>query len=228
MKRYLPLLVSVALVLGSAAAIGVVQSSAPSGPTPAVPEGALGTVPPASTSPAPVPQGNATGLRLTPEAAANIDRVTALKGAPWLFQGAETQRIAALSPRASLVYPPGTTYKQALTQLYVSIVMRGSLPDGTTLGPPLSRGAVLRLSDDAASGLAIDLNAPWGYEPTLGFVNSPSFSLPGSLTPDEMAARVQDARDRGLPLPEGAEVDAPALLPCQLAPSKSSPATPTC
>lgn len=93
----------------------------------------------------------------------------ALYNAPWLY-GTSVRRLGSERPRPSLVFPAGTTYGQALDALYVSAVLTGALPPGTTLAPPLPRGAVLLQPTDPAEGIAIDLRAPFGYKPPHGTI----------------------------------------------------------
>lgn len=229
-SRWIPMCALGLALTGAVVAIGVVRSSGGfNGPPPSVPEGAVPGSPPDAGAPQPaVPLGDGASLRLSPSAATHIAKVPVLSDAPWLFQSGDTPRYATLRSRSSLVFPPGVAYDQALTQLYLSVVTKGDLPDGTRLAPPLPPGKVLRRTADRSQGIAIDLNAPWGYEATLGFLNAPSFALPGSLSPVEMAARVQDARNRGLPLPIGATVDVPNLLPCQIDTGDAATASATC
>jgi cytochrome c biogenesis protein CcmG/thiol:disulfide interchange protein DsbE len=99
----------------------------------------------------------------------------ALAGAPWLYQPAGRQRWWSVPRRPSLVFPPGTTYAEALDALVENAVLIGGLPPGTRLAPPLPDGAVLLRPRDATRGIAIDLRAPAGYSPA-GFVQTIGYS----------------------------------------------------
>ena len=78
-------------------------------------------------------------------------------------------RLAEVPPRPSLVFPPGTTYLEALRELLVAVVERGEMPGGARLGPPLPSGVVLL--QDRSRGLSLDLRAPFGYDPATGQVS---------------------------------------------------------
>ncbi len=101
----------------------------------------------------------------------------ALADAPWLYRGPDgaLPRYSESAPRPSLVFPPGTTYAEAVDALVVSVTLTGGLPSGSSLAPPLPEGVVLREPASATEGLAIDLRAPLGYVPD-GIVSSPTYA----------------------------------------------------
>jgi hypothetical protein len=87
------------------------------------------------------------------------DATEGLRSAPWLTRGAYD-----LDARPSLVFPPGTSYAEALDALVVNATLTGGLPPGTTLGPPLPGRAVLLVHPtDPSQGIAVNLGAPFGY-----------------------------------------------------------------
>ncbi len=133
----------------------------------------------------------------------------ALVDAPWLY-GAPVRRLGREPARPSLVFPPGTTYGQALDALYVSVVLTGGLPPGTTLGPPLPSGAVLLKPDDPAQGIALDLRAPLGYTPPHGTIFS--FLLAGR----------PDGPRRGRLWPSVTRIAVPTLPACMIVSNRAS------
>lgn len=104
-----------------------------------------------------------------------------LRAAPWIYQPRGSPRIREVSPLPSLVFPPGTSYQTALFQLYTSVVLQGKVPGETTLEPPLATGVVLLRPKDSGAGIAVDLRAPWGYDPQTGSILPPLFELPGTI-----------------------------------------------
>jgi len=129
-----------------------------------------------------------------------------LRDAPWLTLGPGDRQwsMATAPPRPSLEFPPGVTYAQALSRLYVWATVTGTLPPEATVGPPLPDGVVLLRPDDPARGIAIDLRAPWGWEPSMGGVilgpnlTSPP-GIPAQARPGELWARGQRVGVPSLP-----------------------------
>lgn len=137
--------------------------------------------------------------------------------APWADQPGGSPSIRAVQTRASLGFPAGTTYAEALTQLLASAARDGSIPAGATLMPPLPAEVVYVAPADPTEGLRLSLTAPWGWALDSGAVRPPSYSLPGSLTPAEALRAAQEAQASGDVLPAGAKVDVPDLPACQVA-----------
>lgn len=135
-----------------------------------------------------------------------------LRRAPWADQPDGSPSIHDVEPQASIGFPPGTTYAEALTQLLVSAARTGSPPAGTTALPPLPREVVYVAPADPGQGIRLSLTAPWGWVPATGAIRPPSYSLPGTLTPEEAAG----AAASGV-LPQGAMVDVPDLPACEIA-----------
>lgn len=138
-----------------------------------------------------------------PQVADAIAREPALAGAPWIAQP-EPQRVHQVPSRPSLIFPPDVSYADALRALYLSAGTQGRLPGGTTLGDPLPAGVVLLRPEDPAEGIAIDLRAPFGYDPGSGLISPPVIGSPST----------RQALDQ--PWPDGAWVDVPKLAPCML------------
>jgi hypothetical protein len=142
-----------------------------------------------------------------PSAAKRLDSEPALAGAPWLTsRSGRIARIGQVAPRPSLVFPPGVTHLEALQRLYDAVSRRGELPAGARLGPPLAAGRVAVFPDDETTGIAIDLRAPFGYDPSSGVVYGPLlYGVSGALLPRPGA---------GTPLPVGATVEETTLADC--------------
>jgi cytochrome c biogenesis protein CcmG, thiol:disulfide interchange protein DsbE len=136
----------------------------------------------------------------------------AVAGDAWIYRAddARLSRLATSPRKPSLVFPPGTTYGQALDGLVVSVTLTGRLPAGTTLGPPLPDGTVLLRTRDASRGIAIDLRAPFGYAGRAGTVYTASFV--GVGRPDT----------GGTVWPVGSRVAVPTLPACQIAASRTA------
>ena len=142
------------------------------------------------------------------QAGQRFQQTPALAGAPWLTGGYPPTRIGEAAARPSLVFPPGTTYPEALQSFYAAVSRDGALPAGTKLGAPLPLGKVVRRPGGSFRGLAIDLRAPFGYLVPSGVVLGPQLA--------DVAGATYPPLDRpGAPLPLGAGVHAPPLLPCQ-------------
>ncbi|HET6690474.1 MAG TPA: TlpA disulfide reductase family protein, partial [Miltoncostaeaceae bacterium] len=127
------------------------------------------------------------------------DRIPALAGAPWLVRRAQ-------APEAlpSLVFPPGTTYAEALDALVENVTLTGGLPPGTTLGDPLPGRTALLRPADPSQGVAISLAAPFGYQPD-------GRPLGLTLTSDD-----PDVVSEGYVWPVGTRVAVPDLPACQV------------
>jgi hypothetical protein len=149
-----------------------------------------------------------TGAFVSRDAARRFAATGALAGAPWLSGGA-TQTIREVPPRPSLVFPPGTGYRQALQQFYDAASREGRLPAGTRLGEPLPVGKVVSLPAGPGDPLRLDLRAPFGYLVPSGTVLGPRYAL-GTAT-----VTFPPTGGAGTPLPTGVTVVAPRLLPCQ-------------
>jgi len=133
-----------------------------------------------------------------------------LRGAPWLTRGGYDRRA-----RPSVVFPPGTSYAEALDALVVNATLTGGLPPGTTLGPPLPGRAALLRPEDPSQGIAISLAAPFGYQP-----NGRPYGI--TLTSDE-----PDVASEGYVWPVGTRVAVPDLPACQVVADRAA-APPAC
>jgi hypothetical protein len=140
-----------------------------------------------------------------------------LRQAPWAHQPDGAPSIHEVAVQASVGFPPGTTYGEALTQLLVSVAETGAPPAGTTLLDPLPAEVVYVAPAGPGDGIRLSLTAPWGWVPATGAIRAPSYSLPGSLPAEEAVRRARAARDSGAVLPEGATVDVPVLPECEIA-----------
>lgn len=152
-------------------------------------------------------------------AAREIAKSPVLANAPWLRQSEGSPEIDRVPPVPSLVFPPDTSYRQALEALFQSVVEEGALPPQTRLGAPLPLG-VTWSPGRGESPPMLDLRAPWGYTLPEGRIRTPTYSLPGSLTADAASAVVQaveEGEPLGEALPPGVAVDVPPLARCQLA-----------
>lgn len=148
---------------------------------------------------------------------AAIAREPALAEAPWIFQRDGSPRIDSVPERPSLVFPPGVSYAHALRELFLEAGTRGQLPADATLGPPLPTGVVLLRPDDPGQGIAIDLRAPWAYDPGRRSVLLPSLTV---KTPPPVRQGLDD------PWPEGSFVAVPKLPPCMVIASRQETPTP--
>jgi len=140
-----------------------------------------------------------------------------LSQSPWARQPDGSPSVHGVPAEASLAFPPGTTYAQALSALAVSARQNGGAPAGATLQTPLPAEVVYVAPDTPEAGIRLSLTAPWGWDLATGAIRPPSFSLPGSLSPAEVERRIAAARASGAALPEGAVIDVPALPECQIA-----------
>lgn len=123
-------------------------------------------------------------------------------------------RVATATSPGALLYPPGTSYAAAITDIFVS-QMTGRQPSGR-LQPPLPKGKVLSVTDN---GTAVDLAAPYGYEGGTGFIYTAIVQQSGRLTAAEAAANVEKATN---PWPVGSALGVPTLPTCQVV---ATPAT---
>lgn len=152
-----------------------------------------------------------------------------LREARWLFPDTRGPTVIS-ETRAlpSLIFPPGTTYEEALTKLYVNLYQRGMLPEETTLAESLPPGKVVSLPSDSSDELQLSLTAPWGYMVRYGIISSPALAFPGDVTVEEANRRTLEANRAGIALPAGGRVDVPSLEPCQVmranGPSEDCPA----
>lgn len=154
-----------------------------------------------------------------------IDRSEVLTRAPWLRQPAGAPVLDQAPRLPSLLFPPGTRYEEALAALFSAVVEDGELPPGTELAEPLPRGVVWAPGAPGEPA-ALDLRAPWGFTLPEGRIRAPSYTLPGSLRPQQVSA-VIEAIESGRPLraalPQGVKVPAPSLEPCQVGRSQRMP-----
>lgn len=153
------------------------------------------------------------GVQLTPESADTVVNDAILSNAAWVFLPDGPSDILRVPELPALRFPPGTTYKAALTALYSSVVETGRLPSSAALTRALPRPVVVACRADGS--LELSLIAPFGYDGS-GAVRAPSYSLPGTLTPEEVGRRQDAARASGQALPDGATVDVPDLRPVQV------------
>lgn len=106
------------------------------------------------------------------------------------------------------MYPPGTSYEAAITDIFVSQLTRKQ-PAGK-LQAPLPSGKVLSINSD---GTAVDLAAPYGYESGTGFIYTAVVQQSGRLTAAEAAANVDKST---MPWPIGSALGVPTLPACQI------------
>lgn len=149
-----------------------------------------------------------------------------LRDAPWLVQPGGSPSIDAVEPRASLRFPAGVSYADALDALYVAALERGELPAGTELEEALPVEVVI-VEPEGEEGLVLSLTAPWGWDLEARAVRLPSVRLPSHLSPAEVRDRIARARAAGEAFPEGGAVDVPTLDRCQVA-SGEAAERPTC
>lgn len=122
--------------------------------------------------------------------------------------------MSELPARGSYVFASGTGYRDAITALYLARQRGDALPAGVTRGDALPAGKVVVTGGDGS--LAVDAAAPIGYDPASGLVQDAGYSLPGSLSGDEVEARRREARANGWALPRGASVIVPPLPRCEV------------
>lgn len=124
------------------------------------------------------------------------------------------QALEGLEPQPSLIFAKGTDYLEATRALY-EWGRKGQLPPGTRLGPPLPLHIVAS-GETETRGLALSLTAAFGYDVDTTRVHPVMWTLPGSLSREEVLARLETARARGEGVPDGASIDPPPLAACQV------------
>ncbi len=137
---------------------------------------------------------------------------------PWAHQPDGAPTIADVAPEASLEFPPGTRYGEALTAVFVA-VRDGGLPAEAVVRDPLP-SEVAYAEEAGGHGLVLSLTAPWGWASDTGAIRAPSVAIPGDLTREEAAAVARAVREPGTDLPEGVRVDVPRLPACQVQPAE--------
>lgn len=78
--------------------------------------------------------------------------------------GVAQRQLDSASELGSISFPPGVSFPEAITQLYMAAVQKKA-PFGASLGPSLPRGKVVMVPSSARGSIVIDLKAPFGYEP---------------------------------------------------------------
>jgi hypothetical protein len=151
-----------------------------------------------------------------PRAEARILADPVLSELSWLVPGPFGPRhIAQAGPHRSIAFPPGVTYHQAVTRLFVSVTEDGVLPAGARLGPPLPAGKVVRFPASPGAGIALDLQAPFGYDVPSGRVTTPTLTIDAAVPMEEAGRRVSEARRQGRAIPEGGRLYTGRLPACQ-------------
>lgn len=140
-----------------------------------------------------------------------------VKDLPWVAQPDGSPSIGKVAPAASLVFPVGVSYPDALRSLYVSASENGTTPPEARVAAPLPAEVVVVQPESPDEGIRLSLTAPWGWTPDSRLVRPPSIALPPGLSKEEYSRRIDEARAAGMALPEGAEVDVPQLEPCMIA-----------
>ena len=165
-----------------------------------------------------------------PSAAKRLASEPALAGAPWLTsRSGRIARIGQVAPRPWLLFPPGVT-------LEASSVSRtrcraGQLPPDCAWTGRFRLAALVvgrfrrparaprRLSERQTTGIAIDLRAPFGYEPSSGVIAAPVLrGVSGAIVPRPGA---------GTPLPMGQRSRTPFCALPGAGPSSAQPALPS-
>ncbi len=195
----------VAAIVGVGAVAMAVQSGSPADPS-------VRTNPQAG---APPPDAPGLTMMVAPGVGARLSADPLLRRAPWLFQRGASPSYRAAPELPSLVYPRGTTYSAAVTQLIGAVGETGALPRGARLGPPLPDGVVFS-TQTATREPALDLRAPMGFDPDSGAVAAPVLSFPSSMSADEVRRAARGARGVRA-VPEGVRVAVPVLPGCQVA-----------
>lgn len=140
-----------------------------------------------------------------------------LRALPWAHQPDGGPTIDEVGSGASIEFPPGVTYGEALKRLYVSVNEGNALPKGVVQRAALPSEVALVSPARASQGIRLSLTAPWGWTSDTRQIRPPSFALPGDLSPEEVNKRLADAAASGAALPQGAVIDTPALDACQQA-----------
>jgi hypothetical protein len=139
-----------------------------------------------------------------------------LRGAPWILQPVGSPSIDSVRTWPSASFGPRVSYGQALEAVLASAAT-GEPIRGAQLADPLPPEVVYVAPESLDAGIRLSLTAPFGFDLERRAIRPASVSLPGDLSPDEAAARVERARAEGRLLPDGATVDVPVLDPCQIA-----------
>lgn len=218
---------AVSVVVGAAIAVPLALSVSSGSPE----------APESITVPGPPPGGGALDTGATPSSAAlqfqpgaadTLAATPELADAPWIFQPNGARFYRDEPQRPSLTFPAGTTYSQAIQALYESVTLKGSVPEGTTLGSPLPEGKIVLKDARGAGTLTVDLRAPFGYEPESKAITLPVYSLPGSWSLEKVDRVWRDARERRLSFPEGGRVATPIIPACQIATAGEEHLSPSC
>ncbi|HMM49541.1 MAG TPA: hypothetical protein PKE32_08040 [Miltoncostaeaceae bacterium] len=133
--------------------------------------------------------------------------------APWTIDNAEIQ--------PALQFPPGTTYSEAIGEIYAA-AGQGALPTGAELVEPLAPGKVVRPATEEG-GVTVSLMAPYGYDVQTGNIVTPIFEEitprpveAGPWSDEEMLAFSQLVRADDGTIPDGFRVAGSALIDCQV------------
>lgn len=148
-----------------------------------------------------------------------------LSSAPWSDPDGLRKRSLADTPDlGALSFPPGVTYAEAVTQIFMAAVS-GRAPRGARLTPSLPLGTVAVVPSTGEGPIEIDLRVPFGYEPDGqggGRISLPSVALERDATP---STQVEYRRFGRAGWPIGARA-VPVILPaCMRIPNRD--ATPT-
>lgn len=134
--------------------------------------------------------------------------------------------LRGLASPGALEFPAGTSYAEALRQLYMA-QQTGKAPEGARLVAGLPRGVALLQQGDG-SGLVLDLATPLGYLPFAGDRVQPFLLHYGEgATEAEIEAARAGLGRADAPWPKGAYVAVPTLPDCMRVTSRSALA-PTC
>jgi hypothetical protein len=135
---------------------------------------------------------------------------------PWIFAAHGVHDRAALASGPSLVFPEGTSYPEALTELYVSVAEKGKLPADADIAPPLPDGKVVSYPAGTERGVRISLQYPFGYDVKTGAVLTAGTRIDKQLPPAEIHAAIQRAWAEGHAMSSIETIDVPELIPCQV------------
>lgn len=156
--------------------------------------------------------------------------VPELAEAPWLFTSRGQHLIGQVSDAQSLVFPPGTDYGEALTQIFVAAAEDGILPVNAKLAAPLPKGKVVSLPTDASRGVRVSLVAPFGYDIASGRILTPSTAVSNVTDANRIAVNegISESLRQGRALAPGQVVDVPRLEKCQVMQGDVDPSSPDC
>lgn len=108
---------------------------------------------------------------------------------PGGFTSRQAPRYEDLPPRPAILFPPGTSYAEAIAAYYAARERGEALPSSAGLTDPLPAGKVVQVGP---AGLAIDPAAPVGYDLATGRVRFFATAPPlGARTPAPPLARCQ-------------------------------------